>query len=219
MLINYVGHSTFVIKTKEKKIIIDPFILGNPWTETTLEDYSDITHIFVTHGHADHLGDSVELAKLSGALVYCNHEIAAYLTSQGVENIHSMHIGGRHDWVKMTPALHGSGIETPKGTVCGGLAGGFLLTIEDKKIYHSGDTGLSQEMKLLEGQVDLAMIPIGGNYTMDIEDAKTALSFIKPRAFIPMHYKTFPVIEAEPKDLVMEEIQGVYLKPGESIKW
>ncbi|NLY35727.1 MAG: metal-dependent hydrolase [Tissierellia bacterium] len=219
MLIEYIGHSTFVIDTQDKKIIIDPFILGNPWTETTLEDYSEITHIFITHGHADHLGDGVELAKGTGALVYCNHEIAAYLKDQGVDNIHGMHIGGRHGWVKMTPALHGSGIETPQGMLYGGLAGGFLLDIEGKRIYHSGDTGLSQEMKLLEGLVDLAMIPVGGNYTMDIEDAKIALDFIQPGAFIPMHYKTFPVIDVEPENLIVEGIQGIYLRPGEKLQW
>ncbi|NLY73487.1 MAG: metal-dependent hydrolase [Tissierellia bacterium] len=219
MLINYIGHSTFQIKTEDKNIIIDPFILGNPWTQTEPEDYKDLTHIFVTHGHSDHLGDTVEIAKLSGALVYCNHEIAGYLASKGVENIHGMHIGGAHGWVKMTPALHGSGIETKDAILYGGLAGGFLLSLEDRLIYHSGDTGLSMEMKLLEDKVDLALLPVGGNYTMDIEDAKLALGFIKPKAFIPMHFKTFPVIDVNPRDLVVEGIEGIYLEPGELVQW
>lgn len=219
MIIHYIGHSTFQIESQDKNIIIDPFIRGNPWTEAIPEDFADVTHIFITHGHGDHLGDGVELAKLSGALVYCNHEIAAYLRDQGVEHIHGMHIGGRYGWVKMTPALHGSGIETPDGMLYGGLACGFLLDIEGKRIYHSGDTGLSQEMKLLKGCVDLALLPIGGNYTMDIEDAKIALNFIQPSTFIPMHYKTFPVIDADPQELVLEGIRGLYLKPGEKIKW
>lgn len=219
MLINYIGHSTFQIKSEEKNIIIDPFIRGNPWTKTVPSDYRDVTHILVTHGHSDHLGDTLELARLSGALVYANHEIAAYLLSQGLEKVHGMHIGGAHGWVKMTPALHGSGIESPEGMIYGGLAGGFLLDLEGKTLYHSGDTGLSMEMKLLEGKVDLAMIPVGGNYTMDIEDAKIALDFIKPKAFIPMHFKTFPVIDVDPRDLVSEGLEGLYMEPGEEIEW
>lgn len=219
MLINYIGHSTFQIKSEEKNIIIDPFIRGNPWTKTVPSDYRDVTHILVTHGHSDHLGDTLELARLSGALVYANHEIAAYLLSQGLEKVHGMHIGGAHRWVKMTPALHGSGIESPEGMIYGGLAGGFLLDLEGKTLYHSGDTGLSMEMKLLEGKVDLAMIPVGGNYTMDIEDAKIALDFIKPKAFIPMHFKTFPVIDVDPRDLVSEGLEGLYMEPGEEIEW
>lgn len=219
MLIEYIGHSSFYLESEGHKLIIDPFLRGNPWTQKTPEDFPELTEIFVTHGHADHLGDTVELAQLTGAKVYCNHEIAQYLLGKGLENVHGMHIGGRYGWVKMTSALHGSGIETPQGILYGGLAGGFLLNLEGKTVYHSGDTGLSQEMKLLKGQVDLALLPVGGNYTMDVEDAKLALDFIEPKAFIPMHYKTFPVIEANPEDLVMEGIQGIYLKPGESIQW
>ena len=219
MIIEYIGHSTFYIESEEHKLIIDPFLRGNPWTEKTPEDYKDVKEIFVTHGHGDHLGDTVELAKLSSATVYCNHEISRYLMNQGLENVHGMHIGGRYGWIKMTPALHGSGIETEDGILDGGLAGGFLLDLEDKRVYHSGDTGLSQEMKLLKGQVDLALLPVGGNYTMDLEDARLALDFIQPKAFIPMHYKTFPVIEVNPEELVMEGSQGIYLKPGESIEW
>lgn len=219
MQINYVGHSTFQLITEDKNIIIDPFILDNPWTESSLEDFKEVSHIFITHGHADHLGDAVELAKLSGALVYCNHEIAAYLNSQGVDNVHGMHIGGSHDWVKMTPALHGSGIETSEGILYGGLAGGFLLELEGRKIYHAGDTGLSMEMQLLKDQVDLALLPVGDNYTMGIQDAKRALDFIRPKAFIPMHFKTFPVIDVNPRDLSFEGIEGIYLEPGEKIEW
>jgi len=204
MKVQFLGHSAVYFETGKIKAIIDPFIKGNPSCKIELDDIKDLTHIFVTHGHGDHLGDTIELAQKHNALVITNFEIANFLAINDV-NVHAMHIGGRKQFdfgiVKMTPALHGSAITTKNGTVSGGNPCGFVITSEDKTIYHAGDTGLTMDMKLLELEaIDLAFLPIGGNFTMDIKDAVIATDFIKAKKVVPMHYDTFPVIEADPKD-------------------
>lgn len=221
--LTYLGHSVFIVEEGDFKAIIDPFISGNPLSNTRLEDIKGLTHIFITHGHNDHIGDSIELAKANDALVITNAEIAGYLSAKGLRT-HAMHIGGRHRFdfgiVKMTPALHGSGISTDKGMVYGGNPGGFVIEVNNNKIYHAGDTGLTMDMKLLEAEeIDLALLPIGGNYTMDIDDAIIATEFINPKHVIPMHYDTFPLIKADPEefkqknkvcDTVILEIGGYF---------
>lgn len=201
MKITYVGHSAFILEEGDFKAIIDPFISGNPMTKFKVKDITGLTHIFVTHGHSDHIGDTVELAKSNDALVITNAEISDYLRGLGL-NTHAMHIGGRHKFdfgtVKLTPALHGSGISTDKGKVDGGNPCGFVIQVNNQKVYHAGDTGLTMDMKLLECEdIDVAIVPIGGNYTMDIDDAVKAIEFIKPKKAIPMHFDTFPVIKAD----------------------
>lgn len=200
MRIQFLGHAAFYLEGGGIKALIDPFIPNE------LENYAfrreEITHIFVTHGHGDHLGATVEIAKVSNATVITNFELALYLEGEGV-NCHSMHIGGRWNFdfgrVKMTPALHGSAIETKDGLVYGGNPCGFVIEVGGQKLYHAGDTGLTMDMKLLaREELDVALLPIGGNYTMDVEDALIAIDFIKPKLTIPMHYNTFPVIAADP---------------------
>ncbi|MBN2286996.1 MAG: metal-dependent hydrolase [Tissierellales bacterium] len=205
MKITYLGHSVFLLEEGAFKAIIDPFIRGNKSCPITIENLTNLSHIFITHGHSDHIGDAVELADNSGALVVANAEIGRYLASKGVKRIHTMHIGGRHQFdfgvVKMTAAVHGSGIMEGDQVIEGGNPGGFVIEVKGTKIYHAGDTGLTYDMKLLEDEkIDIAMIPIGGNYTMDVPDAVRAVSFIKPKAVIPMHYNTFPAIEASPEE-------------------
>jgi len=202
MKMTYLGHSAVLIEEGEFRGIIDPYISGNPACKITLEDLSKITHIFVTHGHSDHLGDTVALAKKNNALIVANHEISVYLNQFNVRT-HSMHIGGRISLdfgrVKMTNALHGSGISHENNMLYGGSPCGFVIEVAGKKIYHSGDTGLTLDMKLLEDEkIDVAFIPIGGNYTMDIDDAAKAVEFIKPKKVVPIHYNTFSLIEADP---------------------
>lgn len=205
MLIHYLGHAAFYLESGDYRALIDPFITGNPACQVSLDRFDSLTHIFVTHAHGDHLGDTVAIAKETGATIVTNFELANYLVMQqeGL-SVHPMHLGGRTTLdgvtIKMTPALHGSGIITNEGHIyCGGSPCGFLIEHQGKKIYHAGDTGLTKDMELLEIEdIDLAMLPIGGNFTMDITDAVRATQFIKPKAVVPMHYNTFPPIQADP---------------------
>lgn len=221
MKLIYLGHSVFMIEEGDFKAIIDPFLNGNPSSPLKPADITELTHIFVTHGHGDHIGDSVELAKNNNALVITNAEISGYLSEKGVKT-HAMHIGGRYKFdfgtVKLTPALHGSAIPTENGPRDGGNPCGFVIEVNGKKIYHAGDTGLTMDMILLEVEdVDVALIPIGGNYTMDITDALRAVEFVKPKLTIPMHYGTFPVITADPQEFKRRNklTDTVILNPGQ----
>lgn len=204
MKITYLGHSAVIIEEGDFNAIIDPFISGNELARTKVEDITGITHILVTHGHADHIGDTEEIAKSNNALIISNAEISDYFSAKGFKT-HAMHIGGSHNFdfgrVKLTPALHGSAISTEDGKVDGGNPCGFLIEVNGKRVYHAGDTGLTMDMQLLEGdKIDVALLPIGGNFTMDIEDALRAVEMIKPKLAIPIHYDTFPVIKADPME-------------------
>ncbi|SKC91247.1 metal-dependent hydrolase [Maledivibacter halophilus] len=221
MKLRYLGHAAFYIESKDFKALIDPFISGNPKGKSSPDDFTDISHIFVTHGHGDHLGDTVYIAKRNNSTVISNYEISLYLGNQEIST-HPMHIGGRTKFdfgtVKMTPALHGSGIETPDGIINGGNPCGFVININGKKIYHAGDTGLTMDMKLLEWEnIDLAILPIGGNFTMDIIDAAKAVDFIKPKKVIPIHYNTFPIIETSPEEFKnkVTNSEVIILKPDQ----
>ena len=203
MKLTYLGHSVLLIEEGNFKGIIDPFITGNPLCKTCVDELSNISHIFVTHGHSDHIGDTVEIAEKNKSLIITNHEIAAYLDKFKLRT-HAMHIGGRTKFdfgtVKMTNALHGSGISDNGNMICGGNPGGFVIDINGKKVYHAGDTGLTYDMKLLEDEkIDVAFLPIGGNFTMDIDDAVKAADFIKAKIVVPIHYNTFGLINADPE--------------------
>lgn len=221
MKIQFLGHACFYIEEGSFRAFIDPFLSSNPQAPKTLPDFKHITHIFVTHGHGDHLGDTTQISNKSNATVITNYEIASYLSGKNIPT-HPMHIGGRTKFdfgtVKMTPALHGSGIETIGGLIYGGNPCGFVIEVNGKKIYHAGDTGLTMDMKLLEIEhIDVAILPIGGNFTMDIEDALRAVEFIKPTKVIPMHYDTFPIIKADPAAFKnrVKDAEVILLKPGE----
>ncbi len=203
MKLTFLGHSVLLIEEGNFKGLVDPFITGNSLCKISVDELVGITHIFVTHGHSDHLGDTVNIAKSNEALVITNAEIAAYLGKFKLRT-HAMHIGGRTKFdfgtVKMTNALHGSGISDNGNIICGGNPGGFVIEVNGRKVYHAGDTGLTYDMKLLEDEnIDVAFLPIGGNYTMDIDDAVKAADFIKAKAVVPMHYNTFGLVNADPQ--------------------
>lgn len=223
--LRYLGHSAFYFEGKGIKALIDPFLIGNSMAAAKPEDFTDINYIFLTHGHGDHIGSTVEIARRCGATVFAATELAAFLTPQGVKT-ENMQIGARAKFpfgtVKLTSAWHGNTVMVSGKAEAAGLACGFVIGFEGKKLYHSGDTGLSMEMKLLEAEnIDVALLPIGGYFTMDIDDAVRAVDFIKPRLAVPMHYDTFPKIKADPQefaDKVGEKMTEVkVLKPGEEL--
>jgi L-ascorbate metabolism protein UlaG (beta-lactamase superfamily) len=225
--IRFLGHSAFYIEGEGLKALIDPFLSDNPVAAAKPEEFNDINAIFLTHGHGDHMGDTISIAQRTKAVVFTCNELAGYLSSKGIKT-EGMHIGGRAVFsfgkVKLTPAWHGCPIVEGDEVRYGGVACGFVIEVDGKKIYHSGDTGLTMEMTLLEKEtIDVALLPIGGYYTMDIQDAARAVEMIKPRVAIPMHYNTFPKIKADPKEfakLVGEMFTEVkILEPGEEYQF
>ncbi|MCF7925926.1 MAG: metal-dependent hydrolase [Candidatus Izimaplasma sp.] len=225
MKCTFLGHAAVLIEALDYKIIIDPFLKHNPLYKKTDDDTVGITHVLITHAHGDHIGDAVEIAQQNNAVIICNFEISSILKSIDKSlNIHPMHLGGRvpvdFGTVKMTPALHGSGYIENDMIYDGGSPCGFLLKVADKTIYHAGDTGLTYDMKLLENSlIDLAFLPIGGNYTMDVDDAVIAVDFIKPNKVVPIHYNTFDLIQADPKDFKnkVSQAEVIILDSGDSI--
>ncbi len=229
MKIEYLGHSAFEITTEEgMKILIDPFISGNPSCTKPVELFRPDV-ILVTHGHVDHFGDALEIANNSGATVISSHEIATFVQKQGLNAI-GMNIGGSISVnnlinITMTDARHSSGMDFLENMEEGGVATGFIITLESgKKIYHAGDTGLFGDMKMVIGDIyqpDIALIPIGDKFTMGIEDAAVAAAWLQSRIVIPMHYNTFEAIEQDANlfaKYVEEESIGtitVVLEPGE----
>lgn len=200
MKLQFHGHACFSIYTEDNThLLIDPFLTGNSLAKVTPDTLSPDV-ILLTHGHWDHIGDTVSIAKRTNCLVICNPEIITYLKGKGLENFHGMNIGGGYqfDWgyVKMTSALHSSAIEENGQAIYLGNPAGYLLKLDNKTIYHAGDTGLSYEMTLLgnANKIDLALLPVGGNFTMDSNDAMLAARALRARQVIPMHYNTFPVI-------------------------
>ncbi len=199
------GHACFEIRASFN-VLIDPFFRGNPKAKLVPEDMGpDI--ILVTHGHYDHLGDTIGIAQRTGCRVIAVHELANYLKSQKVM-AEGMNIGGRmkvNDMsVVMTDANHSSSVSHAGLRLYAGRAAGFILQVNGCSIYHAGDTGLFTDMRLI-GDVyrpDVALLPIGGRYTMDPDDAARAVDFIRPKIAIPMHYNTFDVISQDPLDFV-----------------
>lgn len=200
MKLRYFSHSAFQITTDNKiSILIDPFLEGNPNAPVK---QSDITadYIILSHAHGDHIGDAFKIAKRCNSTFICVNELANYCADKGFK-AHNMHIGGSHKFdfgrIKFTIAHHGS--MTPDGTY-GGEPAGILLFIEGKTIYHCGDTGLFYDMKLIGemNPLDYMLVPIGDNFTMGIDDAVKAVELANPKTAIPMHYNTFPVINADP---------------------
>lgn len=197
MRVTYFGHSCFFVETARARLIIDPFLTGNPTAATTAADVR-CDYILVSHGHEDHTGDALALAKQNGATIVANYEITEYFAAQGAKT-HGMNPGGGYNFpfgrVKLTIAHHTSSVEAGLHPIYLGVPCGILVHADGKTLYHAGDTALFLDMQLIgRAGLDLAMLPIGDNFTMGPEDAVTALDFLKPKAAIPMHYNTWPLI-------------------------
>jgi L-ascorbate metabolism protein UlaG (beta-lactamase superfamily) len=222
--VTWFGHAATQIKTDQITLLIDPFFTGNAKAAVAADELSPDV-IAVTHGHGDHVGDTVAIAKRTGALCVSNHEIVTYLQKQGVENTHALHIGGGFNFpwgrIKLTIAHHGSML--PDGSN-GGNPAGLLLSMEGKTIYHAGDTGLFYDMKLIgDSRVDLALLPIGDNFTMGPDDAHRALELIRPGIVIPLHYDTFEVIEQDVQAWGRQaeqrfDVRAAVLEPGGTVE-
>ncbi|MEZ5358705.1 MAG: metal-dependent hydrolase [Candidatus Zixiibacteriota bacterium] len=223
--LTFLGHSCVYATDGKYKIIIDPFLDKNPQATIASKDI-DVDYILATHGHGDHIGDAVSISKRTGATIIAPNELAVWVAKKGAV-AHNMHIGGAYNFefgrVKLTIAHHGSGAGE-SGLEYTGNPCGFVFTMGGKTVYHTGDTGLFLDMKLIGemNDIDIMFLPIGDNFTMGIDDAVKAVEFVNPAVVIPMHYKTWEIIDAEPEEFKRKLIgsgkEVVILKPNESIE-
>lgn len=224
MRVTYLGHSCFFVETAKARLLLDPFLTGNPTAARAAADIA-CDYILVSHGHEDHLGDALAISKRCGAPIVANYEIAEYFAAQGAQT-HGMNPGGGWNFpfgrVKLTLAHHSSSVEAGLKAVYLGVACGLLLSADGRQVYHAGDTALFLDMQLI-GRVglDLAMLPIGDNYTMGPEDAVEALNLLRPKVAVPMHYNTWPPIAQDAAAFAARAAQSGHvvkpLKPGEAL--
>jgi L-ascorbate metabolism protein UlaG (beta-lactamase superfamily) len=219
MQLKFLGHAGFQLIGEGSTLLFDPFLTGNPLALDKQEDLK-ANYILVSHAHQDHLGDTVEIATRTGALVISTYEVANLCGEKGAK-IHPAHIGGKvktdFGYVRLTQAFHGAGV--PGGHACG-----FVVNFEGVTIYFAGDTGIFGDMELLGRleEIDYALLPIGDNFTMGPDDALEAVRMLKPKKVIPMHYNTWPPIEQDPqafKHAVERETRAdvIIMKPGKEI--
>lgn len=217
--LTFLGHACFLLEEEGKEtLVFDPFLRENPQATRKPEDLK-VSYILVSHAHFDHMGDAYEIAKANQATIISISEISSDAQEKGL-SAHPLNIGGKFNfpfgWVKLTLAFHGSGI-------AGGHACGFVVNYHGKNIYFAGDTGLFSDMKLI-GELtplDIALLPIGDNYTMGIDDAVHAASFLGAKLVVPYHYNTWPLVEADPQEFrkKVEDKTGsrcLVIAPGES---
>ena len=222
MEIRFLGHACFELTEGDTRVLVDPFLTGNPKAAVEAGDV-DPTHVFLTHGHADHIGDTVDIAKRTGAQTVAIVELANELGESGVENVADPNIGGTVEfdggWVRLTPAWHTA--VSPNGTPH--TPAGLVINLGGKTVYHLGDTGLFSDLALpgRRDQIDVALMCIGGHYTMDRHDAVAAAELVGAGTVIPCHYDTFPPIETD-AEAFKSDVESktsskvVILEPGES---
>ncbi|WP_314208891.1 metal-dependent hydrolase [Vagococcus salmoninarum] len=226
MKVSWHGQSCLqIITTEGTRILIDPFITGNDFSDLNAEKIlADV--IILTHAHNDHVGDTEAIAKRTGALIIANVELAAYFAKKGLKT-HGMQPGGTYDFefgrVKMTPAIHSSVYEDASGQLIPlGIVAGLLLMIDGVEIYHAGDTALFSDMQLIgqQHEIDYAFLPIGDNFTMGPTDAALATTWLKPKKVTPIHYNTFPIIAQDPQAFfqLIPEDQALPLAIGQVIE-
>src|SRR3954467_179853 len=197
MLLTYLGHSCFLIETAKARLLVDPYLNENAPAPRNAGDVS-CDYVLLSHGHEDHTADALEIARRCDAPIVANYEIAEYFAAKGAK-VHGMNPGGGFNFpfgrVKLTLAHHTSSVEAGLHPIYLGTACGLLFHVDDKVLYHAGDTALFLDMQLIgRAGIDVAMLPIGDNFTMGPDDAITALDFLRPKVAVPMHYNTWPVI-------------------------
>jgi L-ascorbate metabolism protein UlaG (beta-lactamase superfamily) len=221
------GHATFTLETDGgRRILFDPFLNDNPKSNIRVDDVAELDFVLCSHGHFDHFADAIDVCRRTGATLVGTFELVAFAQSRGVEHVHGMNVGGGHHfdfgYLKLTPAVHSGTVDGDDEGRYTTLAHGFLIDMDGKRLYHAGDTALIMEMQLLKGQVDVALLPIGDNFTMGPGDAARAVGFIEPGVVIPMHYDTWDLIAQDPEEfrsLVGGAAEVVVLKPGQSYEF
>jgi L-ascorbate metabolism protein UlaG (beta-lactamase superfamily) len=226
MKLSYLGHSTFLLETGTHRVIIDPFLTGNDQASAAADDIA-CDFILLSHGHEDHTGDALSIAKRTGATIVANYEIAEYFGAKGAKT-HGMNPGGAHTFpfgrVKLTLAHHTSSLNAGMNPIYMGVACGLLVETGGKKLYHAGDTALFLDMQLIgRGGLDVALLPIGDNFTMGPEDAVEALDLLKPKVAVPMHYNTWPPIAQDADAFARAARERGHevrpLRPGQSLEY
>jgi len=222
--LTWYGHASLGLDVDGHKLVVDPFFTDCP-TACVSADQVQADYILVSHGHGDHIGDAIGIAQRTGATVIANFEIATWIQAQGIPNVHPQHLGGGFTYpfgyLKLTLALHGSAL--PDGSYGGNPAGFLLTSPEGKKVYMACDTGLFSDMRLIgEEGIDLAVLPIGDNFTMGPDDALRAVKLIQPKHVIPIHYDTWELITQDPNAWAQRveaetDAKAHVLKPGESL--
>ncbi len=226
--ITWLGHATVLIQTANgTNLLIDPFIAGNPKYPKGFVLPEKIDYVLLTHGHGDHIGDAVPVATKHGSTVVAIYELSAYIASKGVKSTTGMNLGGTAQLgdvaVTMVEATHSAAAQDENGTHYVGVATGFVLAIANGPVlYHAGDTNVFGDMKLIERlyHPEVAMLPIGGFYTMGPKEAALAVEFLQPKMVLPLHFGTFPPLTGTPAELAALIDPGVEVltcSPGETI--